>query len=220
MSLDEQPDDDSRQTPRAPFVPPESWIEAFDEQCTSTTLKRLRRYAAMLARIAGRDVGNDYAEELVQNALTDTMCGTLRWDPEAEGLEPYLITVIRLRARRDRRRVHHYHHVYIDAYDPGDPAMELADVEAALAVEPAALTKSAEHEDEAITRTMTDLRERACGDPQARRFLNATYQGATTKAQIMRLAELTNTEYHNTRRRLARLVEQLTADRTDSTKED
>jgi len=41
------------------------------------------------------------------------------------------------------------------------------------------------------------------------RFLDALDQNAETRAEIMRVAELTRAEYHNTRRRLARLLAHL-----------
>jgi hypothetical protein len=220
MNPDEHSDDDSRRGPRAPFVPPESWIEAFDAQCTETMLKGLRRYAASWARLLDGDTGNDYAEELVQNALADTLRGVLRWDPGAGELGPYLEVVIRLRARRDRRHAQRYEHVSIDALDPDDASSMMTDVEAALAANTSArASQSAESEAAAKTAALTHLRALAANDPHAQRFLDAIEQDATTRAEIMMLAGLTHAEYHNTRRRLARLVTQQQK-RRPSAKED
>jgi hypothetical protein len=219
MNPDEQPDDDPRRPPRAPFVPPESWIEAFDAQCTAPMLKGLRRYVAWWARIIGFDAGNDYAEDLVQNALTDTYQGVLRWDPHDGELEAHLLMVIRLRSRRDRKRARRYELVSFDYLDP-DRAMS-TQVEASLAHDQAPQTRGgAEYAAAAMDRTMAELRALTLGDPRAQRFLGAIEQDVSTKADIMRLAGLTSLEYRNTRRRISRLVDQLTSGRAISTKED
>jgi len=134
---------------------------------------------------------------------------------------PHLEVVIRLRARRDRRRAARYEHVSIDSFEPDDASSEIADVEASLAVSTSARTiESDKSAEAAMTETMTQLRALAVDDPLAQRFLDATDHEATTRAQIMRLAGLTRTEYHNTRRRLARLVAQLQTRRAPSAKED
>ena len=218
MYPDEHSEDDSRRRSRAPFVPSESWIDAFDAQCTEPMLKGLRRYAASWARLLSKDYGNDYAEEIVQNALTDTMRGVLRWDPLADNLGPYLEAVIRLRARRDRKRARRNEHVSIDALDPDDPSSGITDVEASLAVSTSART--IESAEAARTETMTQLRALAVDDPLALRFLDAMEHDVITRAQIMRFAGLTRAEYHNTRRRLARLRTQLETRQTSSAKED
>jgi hypothetical protein len=219
MNPDEQPDDDPRRPPRAPFAPPESWIEAFDAQCTAPMLKGLRRYVAWWARILGLDAGSDYAEDLVQNALTDTYQGVLRWDPADGELEEHLLMVIRLRSRRDRKRARRYEHVSLDSLDP-DGSMS-SQVEASLAHDQAPrTTRSAEHAEAAMHRTMAELRALTLGDPQAQRFLDAIEQDVRTKEDIMRLAGLTSLEYRNTRRRLARLVDQLTSGRAIPATED
>src|SRR5262249_47359307 len=111
--------------------PPQAWVEAFDAQCTEATLKRLRRYALLLARLPGGEQLGDhtaYAEETVQAVITDVVDGVLRWHPSAQDLEPYLTDVIRLRVRRDRRRAARYEHVSLTALLP-DHASILDEVE-------------------------------------------------------------------------------------------
>lgn len=83
MKAGEHSDDGSGRRHRDPFVPSEAWIDAFDAQCTDAMIKRLQRFAAAWARILGGEYAAndaDYADELVQNVLTDTMEGVLRWD--------------------------------------------------------------------------------------------------------------------------------------------
>ena len=214
MDPDEQPDDDPGRPPRAPFVPSEAWIEAFDAQCTERMLTVLRRYAASWARFVGGDTGSDYAEDLVQIALTDTLRGLIRWNPGTAELEPFLISVIRLRARRDRKIAARYEHVFIDALDPDDAAF--ADFEASLA---AGIGGAEQTDPLTMDRTIAALLALLPADPHAQRFLDAVRQGATTKPQIMRLGALTDSEFRNARRRLGRLLAQLTSGRAPSTEE-
>lgn len=205
MKADERSDDDSRRRRHPPFVPEEAWIDAFDAQCTADMLKRLQRFAASWARIlAGESAGNAayYAEELVQDALRDTMEGVLRWDPRNDDLEPYLIDVIRLRARRERKRAERHQHVSLDelTLDDSLSSPELID--------------DADTTITAMTRTMAKLRALSADDSLAQRFLDAVAQEATTRAEVMRVSGLTSSQYHNTRRRLARLITQLEPDLT------
>jgi hypothetical protein len=205
MNADERSDDDSRRRRHPPSVPEEAWIDAFDTQCTSEMLKRLQRFAAWWARIlGGESAGNDayYAEELVQNALGDTLEGVLRWDPKSGDLEPFLIDVIRLRARRDRKRARRHQHVSIDELGL-DGSLSSPE-----------LIEDADTIVTAMTRTMTRLRALSADDSLAQRFLDAVDQEATTRVEVMRIGGLTSDQYHNTRRRLARLITQLEPDLT------
>jgi hypothetical protein len=223
MNADEHSGDNSRRH-RRPFVPHEDWIDAFDAQCDERMLRRLHRFALAWARIlGGESVGNDayYAEELVQNALTDIIAGVLRWDPSTHALEPYLMDVIRLRARRDRKRGVRHGYVPSGAAALDDPRSSIEHVEASLAADAAPeVLESAETAEATMTRTMTTLRRLAADDSLAQRFLDAIENDAGTRAEIKRTAGLTSAEYHNTRRRLARLITQLESSSDLSAKED
>lgn len=209
------PDDEPRQPSRASFVPSEAWIDAFEDQCTDAMLKGVRRFAAYRARFLGwNGSSNDayYAEELAQNAVTDTMLGVLRWDPSVQSLERHLLDAIRLRARRDRAHAERYPHASIDASDSDDESGVLAEAEASLLADrPDATAESTERAESAerAAATTANLRAGTADDPLAQRFLDAIEEGATSRSDIMRIAGLTSAEYHNTRRRLARLVAQL-----------
>jgi Sigma-70 region 2 len=224
MKAGEHSDDSSRRRRRAPFVPGEAWIEAFEAQCVDAMVKRLHRFAAAWARILGGEYAAndaDYADELVQDVLTDAMEGVLRWDPAKGDLEPYLIDVIRLRARRDRKRAERHEHVPLDASTLEDPSLPIEQLEGSLAADASPeVTDSGENMTAEMTRTMTKLRALVPGDLLAQRFLDAVdNEDATTRAQVMRITGLTSSQYHNTRRRLARLVGQLRSGRNTSTKE-
>lgn len=216
VSVGESSDDNLRSTRPEPFVHAEAWIEAFDEQCTEALLKRLRRYAFLLARVPGGEHLGDaaaYAEEQVQAAVTDLMGGVLQWDPSTKSLEPYLTDVIRLRVRRDRKRAARFTHVSIDATPSSNSGMHLREVELRLATGPSG--NADEHEvssPSSKTRTMQRLRAFFSEDPIALRFLDAIDAldpDATTRSEIMKLAGLTRSEYHNTRRRIGRYLARL-----------
>lgn len=209
VSVGESSEDNPRLgRPELP-VPTEAWIDAFDTQCTGAMLKRLRRYALLLARFPGGEYIADhaaYAEELVQTSLADLFGGALQWDPDARGLEPYLMDVIRLRARRDRKRARKYKHLSIDAGSPTEPSVLIQEMEARMSEHHPVPDDAAAIE---MTRSLHQLREMADADPLALRFLEAIERNAMTRPEIMRLADLTRAEYHNTRRRLARLLARL-----------
>ena len=223
VSVGESSDDNLRSTRPEPFVHAEAWIEAFDEQCTEALLKRLRRYALLLARVPGGEHLGDaasYAEEQVQAAVTDLVGGVLRWDPSTKDLEPYLMDVIRLRVRRDRKRAARFKQVSIDATPSSNPGMPIRNVELHLAVNASAHADECEVSgSDSMTRTMQRLRDFFSEDPLALRFLDAIDQDATTRSEIMKVARLTRAEYHNTRRRIARYLAQLDRGRSSRAKD-
>jgi hypothetical protein len=176
-------------------------------------LKRLRRYAAMLSRgIAGRDRGDHlvYAEDVVQATVTDVISGVLAWDPAARPLEQYLIDTIRLRARRDGRRAARYKQVSIDAVRAGHRALPIDELEMQLATSASTTSGRGGEAVDLMSRSMQQLRDLVADDALAHRFLDAVADDATTRTEIMKAARLTRAEYHNTRRRLARLLGGLT----------
>jgi hypothetical protein len=212
VSVGESSDDNLRSTRPEPFVHGEAWIEAFYEQCTEALLKRLRRYALLLARVPGGEHLGDaasYAEEQVQAVMADLVEGVLRWDPSTKNLEPYLMDVIRLRVRRDRKRAARFKHVSIDATPSSNPGMPIGDMQLQLA---AHVDDGEVRSPDSMTRSMQRLRSFFSDDPLALRLLDAIGaidQDAATRSEIMKVARLTRAEFHNTRRRIARYLARL-----------
>jgi hypothetical protein len=217
VSVGESSDDNLRAVPAQRHGPTDAWLEAFNTQCTEAMLKRLRRYALLLARCPGGEQLGDltaYAEEVTQAVVTDVADGVLRWEPSARELEPYLTDVIRLRVRRDRKRAARYPHLSLDAVPPRDRAPLLDEVDSQLASNASA--RGDDHDADArraMTATLGRIRRLVAADPLALRFLDAFDQGAATRGEIMKVAGFTRAEYHNTRRRLARLFSKLHLDR-------
>ena len=173
-------------------------------------MKRAKRFAARRARATGIGKNghpNDdyYARELVQDALADTTLGVLQWDPNARSLEQHVLDVIRLRSRRDRAHARRFPHEPIDAL-ASDESVTMAEVDASL------LSHAADtsHEAAALAaEVMATLRKLATGDPPVLRLLDALGRGAVSKVDAMRVGKLSSATYHNARRRLGRLIAQL-----------
>ena len=210
VNVGESSDDNLRRVRVEGYGASEGWMAAFDAQCTERLLKQLRRYALLLARFPGGEQLGDhgsYAEELVQTVVADVIDGGLRWDPRKRDLEPYLVDVVRLRVRRDRRRASRYESVSIDTGYSRDRASLVSLLETRLAESASMQASSTDGRiwDE-MSATMGRLRELVSSDALALRFLDAVERKANTRAEIMKQAGLSRSEYHNTRRRLARLL--------------
>jgi hypothetical protein len=147
-------------------------------------------------------------EELVQSVAADVLAGVLRWDPGERDLESLMVDVIRLRVRRDRARARRHVHVPLNEGDTTDERLKAHWTGREVA-------RRANHPTSAPDSALTmlpRLRGRVIDDPHALRFLAAIEQGASTRAEIMHAAQLSRDEYHNTRRRLARLLARLQSD--------
>lgn len=109
--------EDARPVPAAAGGPPTKQrlsgelLALFTAQCTHELWERVSRYARKAAaRVCelGGNGGDALGEELLQDALRDTLEGTLRWDPEAASLESHLVSRIRSRARDERLSFPHF----------------------------------------------------------------------------------------------------------------
>lgn len=168
-------------------------------------MQRARRYAARRAHGIGRVTDHDYAGELVQDALADTLIGVLHWDPSAKTLQRHLYDAIKMRTHHDRKRARRFPHESIDALTLDGEAEAMAEVDAAL------LERVPDAADDVAlaAERVAKLRQLVAGDRIVLRLLDALAAGATSKADIMRIAGLSNVAYDNARRRLRRFVTQL-----------
>src|SRR5262245_31117218 len=88
------------ETESAPFSPSEEWIDAFKRECTHRLRLDLKEYARRRARgvrRVGGQVDDSYAEDLVANAVADTLAGVIAWDPNAKALYQHLQDTIKSR---------------------------------------------------------------------------------------------------------------------------
>jgi hypothetical protein len=191
-----------------PFVASDAWLDAFETQCTKELLKRARRFAERRARKLRRVGGladDYYVRELVQDVLGDTTLGILRWDPGSESLEDHVMDAIATRVHHDVVRAKRFPHVSLDAADPDASRMTMAAAEASLLAErEASIATIALAED-----SFSELWELAAEDPDILRLLGALAKGATCKADVRRVTDMSDHDYHAARRRLDRLIGRL-----------
>jgi hypothetical protein len=185
----------------ARFIPPKEWTEAFNMQCTEQMRRRARRFAAQRPGSSAYD-----ADELVQGVIFDTLRGLLRWDPTVRKLDVHLFAAIRRRAIRAVARAEQLPHVSIDVVDDDGESSVMDETDALLLAEGPVATP------ETVARAAEisfALKQLAAGKAPVVRLLDAFASGAITRNDVMRTARMTHAEYHNARRKLARLVEQL-----------
>jgi hypothetical protein len=206
--LDRTDDESEAETPppEAPFAPDEAWINAFDAQCTEDLYARLRASArrhAFGVQCAGRKVDDYYERELVQDAITDTLTGTLRWDPARATLRAHLESVLQWRARD--HRVHAKNHPH-DALGENSDASRAAEIEAS-SIRHTDVDRAEAHA--YAEEVLALIRERAHGDKPVLRILDAYVAGAETKADVLALTHMRERTYHNARVRLGRILDDL-----------
>lgn len=170
--------------------------------CDSGLLARVRHYARKIAAAvseAGGFGGDAYAEDLLQDALADTLAGVLRWDPEVATLESHLMSRIRSRGRDTRRRAVAYPHVSIDAPadEESDAPSPVEEAEAAWAVleDQGQWSRSEEH--------LQHLFSLAAEDEEVWAVLTVLRTGNLGREDILRITGLSARAYRNARHRLA-----------------
>jgi hypothetical protein len=211
MKRDRSPDGSQSTPSSAPdrFIPSEHWLEMFDAQCTGLLLQRARRYAAQRANDLGWETPGAGAydpDDIVDDIVTDTLAGALRWDPQKRDFASHLYDAVRSRVTRYARRMVHHPHESIDAVDSAGESPLLAEMETQLRADaPEATIETRMRVDEAVH----ILQNLAHDKPLVQRLLMAFERRAFDKEDVMHEVNLTPAEYHNARRQLARLLDQL-----------
>jgi len=189
---------------RAPFVPSEEWIEAFEAQATDDLYLRLKRYARARARLvahAGRAIDDQYANDLVQDAIGDTFDGVLAWDPERVTLERHLQCAIHSRTRHDYVHAIRFRQERIDL----GHKKTLAEVETTLA-------RARGEPEDTGARVLAELSQLAVRDPDVIEMLRLFGEQVIKKDDIVRETGWNTKRYQATRKRMLRLVQQLPND--------
>ncbi len=193
-------------TEHLPFSPSEEWIDAYTKQCTNAVRLDLKVYAKRRARgvgKAGRYVDEGYVEDLVADALADTLLGVVAWDPAKKTLYQHAEDVIKCRTRHDRARAKKYKHDRIDVPRSSDHK--------------SLLESSLQHDQSGATaeslifatEVVAQLRAIAGDDEHVHRYLDAVTEGAVGRVEIMEFTGMSAKTFRNTRDRLYRLVEKL-----------
>ena len=193
----------------------EAWIDSYEEQATAALIAKATRYAssraAQIVQVGGTG-DDDYVEDVVQSAFTDTYLGTLAWDPRRSSLEAHVILAIKSRTRHDReqavkQRKRGMRHVSFDLHHN---TATRGDVEASLA-------REAEHDHDVhatAERALATLRAIATDEraDDVLILLDAYRTGAYSKPEVLAATTLTAKRYRNARARLATFTKRLPAE--------
>lgn len=179
------------------------WRAAFNAQCTPDMMDDVTSYAVKHASWIENRTGRrdpDRVEDLVHDAITDTLAGTVAWEPSRCSLALHLKSVIRSRVTHELERAEQFEHVDVGAVHEEDVSNAMAAT--------ARSTTGGE-----LDRYADDferrLRELAAGDEGALALIELYRQGATEKREVCMLGKMKAADYHNAHRRLKRLVEKL-----------
>lgn len=197
-------------------LPPEEWREKVEEQATPKMFERLHRAArTRLRTFAGPKghVNRADVDDVVASVIKDTLDGKLTWNPEKESLEQHLLDAVRFRVRDDWERDQPHLHGPIDE---DDTAASITEQAAAGAVVPAQLESPVTNERERRIKAVHEeviawLQPRVAEKPEVLRLLELYVQGITDRDEAIREGGMTETTYHNARRRLGRLVQDMPA---------
>lgn len=184
-----------------------AWEDAFEAQLTGEMTASVMIYAKKRAewiqRITRRH--DDYlARELYQDAITDTWLGDVTWDPAKVPLELHLKRTIR---SRSATRVEHLVQFPEDRVGKLKLDMETK-MSDALEVQQATDLTLTSYIDDIVGR----LYELAGDDAEVVQILDCFANDQIERRDIMRATGLDRLAYHNARRRLVRLVENLPND--------
>ena len=189
----------------------DDWLDTFEHQATDALYEHATRYASTLAgRLAHVDARADhqYAQELVQAAIVDTLIGVVVWDPAVCSLEAHVIKTIKSRCSHDRERAVAAPHVPIDA---SDDALHLADTQRSEALE-------AETEARQSGLCLSWLREIAVSrrDNDVLLVLECFQEGHIAPRDVILKTGWRANRWRNAKHRLASYVEMLPAPRVSS----
>jgi hypothetical protein len=187
------------QVPRRQPLPINVEVKAAIEKLSPPSLRKLRRFAQRGVRqlaIAGVPIASDEHEQIVHDAITDTLLLVVAWDRRVQ-MEMHLFNVIRWRVSNGLRRASTRASVSIEVVDTeNDVAMVSRDSEPETSLARAQVTQ----------RLYQVARERAAGDPEMLSMLDAYYAEVSDRRAVMAWTGMTLTEVVNARRRLDRLL--------------
>ncbi|MGH9883893.1 MAG: hypothetical protein ACREBE_00070 [bacterium] len=163
-------------------------------------LTQLAKWGVYRLNLAGEPVAPDEHEQIVHDAITDTMSRVVRWTRRTE-IDQHLYDVILSRIKNGLRSAPKKVRVELEALDTdADPAAvrrRAGEIEAALA------------RAQVIQKMYEVLFEQAAGDDPVHSLLGAYYCEVTDRREVMEETGLSLAEFVNARRRLDRLIEAL-----------
>jgi hypothetical protein len=187
--------------PRRQPLPIDLEVKLAIEKLSPAALQKLRQFARLGAQQlakAGESVASDEHEQIVHDAITDTLSLVVAWDRRLK-MEVHLYYVIKRRISNGLRSAHKKVRVPLTALDTDDDAAMV--VRGGGAEPEAALGRA-----EVTLRLTRALRERAGGDLELLSILDAYDAEESDRRAVMALTGLALPEFINARRRLDRLV--------------
>lgn len=182
-----------------------AWEDAFEVQLTGEMVASVMIYAKKRAewiqRITKRH-DNYLARELYQDAVSDTWLGDVKWDPGKVPLELHLKRTIR---SRSAARVEHLVQFPEDRVRTLKLEME---TKMSDAMEVGQSNDLSSYVDDVVAK----LYDLARGDTEVTQILDCFAVDQVDRRDIMRVARMDRVTYHNARRRMVRLVEDLPND--------
>ena len=182
-----------------------AWEDAFEVQLTGEMVASVMIYAKKRAewiqRITKRH-DNYLARELYQDAVSDTWLGDVKWDPAKVPLELHLKRTIR---SRSAARVEHLVQFPEDRVRTLKLEME---TKMSDAMEVGQSNDVSSYVDDVVAK----LYDRARGDTEVIQILDCFAVDQVDRRDIMRVTRMDRVTYHNARRRMVRLVEDLPND--------
>lgn len=190
---------------QAPSTKTESWIDAFNAQCTRKLMKSLYCYTARLLSGARRVAADSAAAlELVQAAILDMLNGPDHWDFAEHPLDLYLKTVIKRQVLADLRRAKRLPHVSIEELTAEGQRPEPEELEQALR-DQRPDPREVAHAWSAIDR----LCRRAAGDGDVVALIYALANDRTSRAEVMAATGFSERRYRAALRRLNRIADEV-----------
>jgi DNA-directed RNA polymerase specialized sigma24 family protein len=186
--------------PRRQPLPIDLEVKLAIEKLSPAALQNLRQFAkrgAQWLANAGESVASDEHEQIVHDAITDTLSLVVAWDRRLK-MEAHLYYVIKRRISNGIRSAQKKVRVPLDALDTDD--------DAAMVVRGGAEPEEALGRAEVTWRLRRALRERAAGDLELLSILDAYDAEESDRRAVMALTGLALPEFVNARRRLDRLI--------------
>jgi carboxylesterase type B len=184
--------------PRRQPLPIDLEVKAALDQLEPDALQRLTQFARRGAHqlaLAGEPIAPDEHEQILHDAITDTMSLVVTWNRHA-GMELHLYNVITRRISNGLRRAAKRSRVSLEALATDEIAMASRGSEPEAALGRAQVTQ----------RLYRVARARAAGDPQMLSMLDAYRAEVSDRRAVMAWTGLTLPEVVNARRRLDRLI--------------
>lgn len=207
---------DDEEPAATPILPPPATLLALDQQNTAALRTEARRYAESrlpFVRGAGRPIPKNYADELVDDAITDTWLGIANWDPTRCSLLVHIRGEILDRTSKEARHGRRYRRISFDvaANDPKDARAIHHHLTHASQGDCSPIMFAA-----LVFRIANALKDLAQADPDAQAMLACWRDGVTVRGEVLARTQLTPAAYKATRKRLLTLRDKLPPELRDA----